>query len=159
LVRLDIRLLLRTAVLVEVGISHYAAAFKPPAELFRMNSIKSTHTILNHRLVWKYKSIKNPYISPNTVVTSVVEEDDNPVASVSDVQPIAPEYDEVYLSNRILAFERDGWKCTRCGSRENLQTHHIEPIPKGAFNPNVMHRLENLRTLCETCHHSLPKGL
>jgi len=35
------------------------------AELFRMNSNKSMHTSLNHKLVWKYRSIRNPYISQN----------------------------------------------------------------------------------------------
>jgi group II intron reverse transcriptase/maturase len=130
------------------------------AELFRMTSNKSMRTSLNHTLIWKYKSIGNPYINSNTMVTSVRQVDDNPIVNVPDVLPIAPKYDdEIYLSNRILAFERDGWKCTRCGSREKLQAHHIEPIPKETFDPNTIHRLENLQTLCETCHYRLPKRL
>ncbi len=52
------------------------------------------------------------------------------------LQPIARKYnDEIYLSNRILAFERDGWKCTQCGSRERLQAHHIETSPKRTIRP------------------------
>jgi hypothetical protein len=91
-------------------------------------------------------------------VTSVLQADDNPIVTVPAVLPIAPKYDdEIYLSNRIQAFERDGWKCTRCGSREKLQAHHLEPIPKGGFDPIITHRTENLQTLCSVCHLKLPK--
>ncbi len=114
------------------------------AELFRMASNRSMHTATNNELVWKYRAIRNPYISGNH--TTSVTEEDAPMVDVPDVQPIAPEYnDEIYLTNRLLAFERDGWKCTQCGSRERLQAHHIEPVPRGmAFDPSVVHRVENL---------------
>lgn len=80
------------------------------------------------------------------------------ILDAPEVQPIAPEYnDEIYLSNRLLAFERDEWRCRKCGSLENLQAHHVEPVPKGVVDSDTIHRLENLRTLCETCHHSLPR--
>ncbi|MGP8057892.1 MAG: group II intron reverse transcriptase/maturase [Nitrososphaerales archaeon] len=126
------------------------------AELFRMTSNISMHTSLNHKLIWKYRSIRNPYISGRHT-TSVSEEND-PIMDVPDVQPLAPEYnDEIYLSNRILAFERDGWRCTQCGSREKLQAHHIQRVPVGtAFDPTVVHRVENLQTLCMKCHNRLP---
>ena len=128
------------------------------AELYRMSSNKSMHTSLNSKLVWKYRSIKNPYISPNAIVTHTSDTDENPVIDIPDILPIpAPYNDETYLSNRLLAFERDGWKCTQCGSRENLQAHHIEPVPKGTFDPTVVHRVENLQTLCADCHQRLPK--
>jgi hypothetical protein len=64
-----------------------------------------------------------------------------------DVRWLTPEYnDEIYLSNRILAFERDEWKCTKCDSREELQAHHIESVPKGVFDPTIVHRVENLQS-------------
>ena len=123
------------------------------AELFRMSSNKSMHTSLNHKLIWKYRSIRNPYINAASTATSLSEIQDNPILDVPNVQPIAPEYnDEIYLSNRVLAFERDGWKCTKCGSRDNLQAHHIESVPKGKFDPMEIHRLGNLQTLCAKCH-------
>ena len=122
-------------------------------ELFRMSSNKSMHTSMNHTLVWKYRSIRNPYIKATSAVTSVSKIQDNPILDVPEVQPIAHEYnDEIYLSNRLLAFERDGWKCTQCGSQEKLQAHHIEPVPIGTFNPTAVHRVENLQTLCAGCH-------
>ena len=129
------------------------------AELFRMGSNKSMHTSLNHRLVWKYRSISNPYIRQDHTAISISEENDDPIVDVPNVHPIAPEYDEIYLSNRFLAFERDGWKCTLCGSRGRLQAHHREPVPKGTvFDSRVVHRVENLQTLCATCHSRLPRN-
>ena len=124
-------------------------------ELFRMTSNRSMHSALNHKLVWKFRSIRNPYIQRN--YTTSASDEDGPIVDVPDAQPIAPEYnDEIYLSNRLLAFERDGWKCTQCGSQDKLQAHHIEPVPKGSFDPSVVHRVENLQTLCATCHNKLP---
>ena len=124
------------------------------AELFRMASTRSMHTARNHQLAWRYRSIRNPYVGPGTIVTSVTQVDANPIIDVPDIQPVNPQYNEIYLSNRLLAFERDGWKCTKCGSRDNLQAHHIEPVPKGQFDPSVIHRVENLQTLCAACHSS-----
>jgi 5-methylcytosine-specific restriction endonuclease McrA len=122
-----------------------------------MTSNKSMRTSLNPKLVWKYRSITNPYINSYSSITSASNERDDPVADIPNTLPIAPEYrDEIYLSNRIMAFERDGWKCTHCGSREKLQAHHIEPVPKGQFDPMVIHQVENLQTLCMKCHNQLP---
>ena len=129
------------------------------AELYRMSSNKSTHSSLNHKLVWKYRSIRNPYISPDIVVTNALDTDENPIIDMPDALPrVAPYNDEIYLSNRLLAFERDGWRCTKCGSRVNLQAHHNEPVPRGTiFDPTIVHRVENLQTLCATCHHAVPQ--
>ena len=125
-------------------------------ELFRMTSNRSMHTAKNPKLVWKYRAISNPYISRNHATS--ISEESNPIVNVPDVRWLTPEYnDEIYLSNRILAFERDGWRCTQCGSREKLQAHHIEPVPKGTFNTSIVHRVENLQTLCRTCHRKLAK--
>jgi len=49
------------------------------------------------------------------------------------------------LMKRIL--ERDGWRCRKCGSLENLQIHHrIKRSQQGNDE------LENLLTLCAFCH-------
>lgn len=45
--------------------------------------------------------------------------------------------------------ERDGHKCTRCGSTETLHTHHIVPWKESIelrFEPS------NVITLCDVCH-------
>jgi len=60
---------------------------------------------------------------------------------------------------RVL--ERDGWRCQKCGSLENLQVHHkIKRSQRGNGS------LENLVTLCAYCHlgehgqlfYSVPAG-
>jgi len=47
---------------------------------------------------------------------------------------------------KLRARMRDGFKCVRCGSTENLRVHH----KKGTKS----HLLENLETLCQKCHHA-----
>ena len=48
---------------------------------------------------------------------------------------------------RHQIFERDGFKCTACGSTENLAADHVIPFSKGG--PTV---IENLATLCRSCN-------
>jgi 5-methylcytosine-specific restriction endonuclease McrA len=49
------------------------------------------------------------------------------------------------LMKRVL--ERDGWRCRKCGSLENLQIHHkIKRSQQGNDS------LANLVTLCAHCH-------
>ena len=60
--------------------------------------------------------------------------------------------------NRDAALERDNYTCQHCGSKDDLQVHHIDG--KGTTTPKEHrnHVLENLLTLCRGCHtrvHSL----
>jgi 5-methylcytosine-specific restriction endonuclease McrA len=49
------------------------------------------------------------------------------------------------VMKRVL--ERDGWRCQKCGSLENLQVHHkIRRSRHGSDS------LANLVTLCAHCH-------
>jgi hypothetical protein len=60
--------------------------------------------------------------------------------------------------NRKLALERDGHRCVRCQSPDDLHVHHVEPWAPGQPDP---HALGNLVTLCASCHrleHPLPHG-
>jgi len=50
---------------------------------------------------------------------------------------------------RQIVFERDGYKCVKCGDDENLTADHIIPISKGGKT-----NMENLRTLCKSCNSS-----
>ena len=59
----------------------------------------------------------------------------------------------VYKSRRWQAvrrrvFARDGWRCVLCGRRSALECDHVRPIEQSGdwFD------LENLRTLCRSCH-------
>ena len=48
---------------------------------------------------------------------------------------------------RKLIFIRDNYCCVKCGSKKNLEIHHIVPLAKGGSN-----RLENLQLLCRVCN-------
>lgn len=53
---------------------------------------------------------------------------------------------------RWAVLERDGYQCTRCGTRERLHAHHIRPRKE---RPDLEFAVENGRTLCHACHNSL----
>ena len=48
---------------------------------------------------------------------------------------------------------RDGKKCSDCGSTEHLHTHHIRALSRGGTKSNA-----NMVTLCERCHESRHGG-
>lgn len=53
------------------------------------------------------------------------------------------------LQNRRLQGEFDDimTECEECGSKKNLQLHHIKPLNRGGDNSR-----ENLQCLCKKCH-------
>ena len=53
------------------------------------------------------------------------------------------------LQNRRLKGEFDDimTECEECGSKKNLQLHHIKPLNRGGDNSR-----ENLQCLCKKCH-------
>ncbi len=56
---------------------------------------------------------------------------------------------------RQLVLDRDGHKCTKCGSKKVLQVHHL--TYDHHFNEHK--HLKDLITLCKICHedtHGLP---
>ena len=49
---------------------------------------------------------------------------------------------------RFAIYDRDGWRCRKCGTRaKNLEIDHIVPIAKGGKTT-----LDNLQTLCHRCN-------
>ena len=50
---------------------------------------------------------------------------------------------------RQLIFERDGDKCVKCGSDEQLTIDHIVPIRKGGISIE-----SNMQTLCFNCNQN-----
>lgn len=61
--------------------------------------------------------------------------------------------------NREKCLERDNHTCTACGSTENLVVHHIDGTGyKSVGFKNMNNDLDNLQTLCESCHNSLHKS-
>lgn len=65
--------------------------------------------------------------------------------------------DKRWKDKSLQIMKRDGFKCALCGSKHNLQVHHIEYIKgKKAWE----HPTSVLITLCEDCHkkvHSDPQ--
>ena len=57
--------------------------------------------------------------------------------------------DRTYIPAHIrkLIFIRDNYCCVKCGSKKNLEIHHIIPHAKGGSS-----RLENLQLLCHDCN-------
>ncbi|MEO0958930.1 MAG: HNH endonuclease signature motif containing protein [Pseudomonadota bacterium] len=50
---------------------------------------------------------------------------------------------------RLAAKRRDGWRCVACGSRHRLEVDHIKPVRD---RPDLAFDLDNLQTLCGSCH-------
>ena len=48
---------------------------------------------------------------------------------------------------RLTVLERDGYRCTKCGSTERLEVDHIVPVSRGGA-----HTVANGRTLCRRHH-------
>ena len=53
---------------------------------------------------------------------------------------------------RIFVFNRDGYRCQRCGATKDLQAHHIKPF---ASHPAHRLLLENGLTVCVDCHGAI----
>ena len=49
---------------------------------------------------------------------------------------------------RRQIFDRDGWRCQRCGKAGRLECHHPKPVSAGGavFDP------DNAKTYCRKCH-------
>jgi len=60
--------------------------------------------------------------------------------------------DPKWKGTRFAAFQRDGFKCQKCGDNKLLQGHHII---RWADAPNLRYVLSNVITLCSGCHESV----
>lgn len=64
--------------------------------------------------------------------------------------------DKRWKDKSFQIMKRDGFKCALCGSKHNLQVHHIEYIKgKKAWE----HPTSVLITLCEDCHKKVHSDL
>lgn len=50
-------------------------------------------------------------------------------------------------SKRRNVYERDGYRCVRCGATDDLSLDHIVPVSRGGKND-----YENLQTMCRPCN-------
>jgi len=82
----------------------------------------------------------------------------------SDPNDYGPNWPE----QRDKARARDGYRCVLCGAPEppdqQHDVHHIRPFRTFGYIPGVnenyllANRLENLRTLCRSCHQKVERG-
>ena len=80
----------------------------------------------------------------------------------------ANDYGPNWSQQRHMARERDGYRCTVCGVAESAgrqhDVHHIRPFRSFGYIPGVnenyklANRLENLRTLCPSCHRKVEQS-
>lgn len=56
------------------------------------------------------------------------------------------------LRNKVLA--RDNYQCNKCGSKSNLEIHHIK---QWSLYPELRFDSDNCETLCTTCHTEADK--
>ena len=78
------------------------------------------------------------------------------------------DYGPNWPEQRNKARARDGYRCTVCGAAERPgqqhDVHHIRPFRSFGYIPGVnenyklANRLENLRTLCRSCHQKVERG-
>lgn len=52
-----------------------------------------------------------------------------------------------YLRRRRTVLKRDGNRCVKCGSADDLTLDHIVPVSKGGS-----HAIVNLQTMCGSCN-------
>lgn len=63
-------------------------------------------------------------------------------------------YGTNWKSMRKKAIIRDNNKCTVCGKSDELEVHHLIKL-KTFKNPNDANYLDNLKTVCNSCHKDL----
>jgi hypothetical protein len=54
-----------------------------------------------------------------------------------------------YRNFRRFVLERDDYNCQLCGSKDNLEVHHLKSYEE---NPDLKFIVENGQTLCNICH-------
>lgn len=65
----------------------------------------------------------------------------------------------LYGGQREAVFERDNHQCTVCGKKENLSIHHIDGNGWSSPKEEKNNDIDNLITLCHSCHARLHREL
>ena len=105
-----------------------------------------------HRHIYYARKYPHPYL--NEQPPPPFQNTAFPVQWEGRTTPDKAEWAEI----RLAVLARDGYRCTRCGSTDNLHVHHIHSRRKGGTQ-----QIDNLQTLCESCHMTTsswgrPKG-
>lgn len=114
-------------------------SYKSDSKQFKKKPFRCVHTNLNTNTEFL------SYLTSNT------KERANQFMSAEDKQTYLQSTEWRTLRNQV--FTRDNHTCQSCGSQSSLACHHIMYDRLGAEN------LEDLTTLCTTCHTALHKRL
>jgi len=71
------------------------------------------------------------------------------LVAVSDKLEKASRRERIPEEVQMFVWRRDGAKCVKCGSQENLEFDHIIPLSKGGAST-----ARNIQLLCEACNRS-----
>lgn len=95
-----------------------------------------------HRHIYYARTPPHPYLD-ETKITQPFPDTAFPRFWEGQTTPAKADWAEL----RPVVLERDGHRCTQCGSTENLHVHHYRARRRGGTN-----QMDNLQTLCERCH-------
>ena len=99
----------------------------------------------------RFRNIRDyAQVKAGGIITAAVAEDAlKLLPSAQPTEDSAQQRQAIPSTVRREVWRRDGGKCVRCGSRENLEYDHIIPVAKGGSNT-----ARNLELLCEACNRS-----
>lgn len=95
--------------------------------------------------VYHRKKPSNPYLEDGTEQIPLAPME-NPYEETWD--GITSQKKAEWWNIRTQVLQRDEYRCTQCGCTEQLEIHHIKPT--GGM------KMENLQTLCHSCHAKTP---
>jgi HNH endonuclease len=98
---------------------------------------------------WNWSRAKVRRYIHQLVGAGLVTFDGLTIIPIGDPNQAIPTSDGSWISLREAVFARDGYRCTYCGSQENLQCDHVHPRAKGGSDA-----LDNLTTACQQCNAS-----
>jgi 5-methylcytosine-specific restriction endonuclease McrA len=58
---------------------------------------------------------------------------------------------KLYSALRQRVLNRDGWRCQRCASLQNLEVHHVHA--RSFLGDDAKENLITLCSACHRCHH------
>jgi hypothetical protein len=100
-----------------------------------------------HASARKWRSLKGPLVQYEAIT---IEDGEVMIPALTGrLYRTGYLYSKTPISSKLRwrVFERDGYQCRECGSREDLTADHIEPEINGGATV-----FENLQTLCRPCN-------
>lgn len=94
---------------------------------------------------WKYKKPRKKKVKSRPVIKPKIYK---PAPSEKYTDFLQSTY---WYKTRKIVLKRDNNMCTKCGSKENLHVHHLTYDN----HHNERAHLENLITVCKSCHEEI----